>query len=87
MVSETTLTTYSLADGELIFGEYSFVTTDDFFDDIDEPTEIIKQVWVLRSEERLLRPLCGQCGNSQAVYWGLCQPCAALDDPEFFGEE
>lgn len=44
-------TTYEMADGSLVCGEYAFVTELEFFDDNPEPTELVKAVWVLRSVE------------------------------------
>ena len=79
-----TMTTYCLANGELIDGEFSFVTTDDFFGDVDDRTEIVKQVWVLQSEEHIVLPLCAECWGPPVEYWGLCEPCARIDDPEAF---
>lgn len=46
-----TMTTYRMADGSQIFGEYSFVTETEFFDDSSEPTELIKETWTLWSSE------------------------------------
>lgn len=43
--------TYKLANGDLVGGEYGFVTDDEFFDDIDEPVEVVKQTWRLVSSE------------------------------------
>lgn len=50
-VDHPEMTTWKLADGGLIVDEYSFVTSDDWFDDIDEPVELTKEVWVCQSSE------------------------------------
>jgi hypothetical protein len=39
------LVTYKQADGGLIFGEFSFVTELEFFDDADKPIEVVKETW------------------------------------------
>jgi hypothetical protein len=43
-----TFTTYKMADGDLIYGEFGWVEHTEFFDDADEPTPLIKEVWVLQ---------------------------------------
>lgn len=48
-MTETPFVTYRNADREPICGEYSFVTDLDYwFDDIDEPVELVEEVWDLR---------------------------------------
>ena len=50
-------TTYSMADGSEIYGEYSFVTeTDGWFDDRDEEIRLIKRTYLLVSEEEVVLP-------------------------------
>jgi hypothetical protein len=44
-------TTYRLADGDLIGGEFSFVTDTEFFEERDEPVDVVKETWVLQSSE------------------------------------
>lgn len=42
-----TFDTFKMANGEPVLGEYEFVTgTDGWFDDIDEPVELLHEVWV-----------------------------------------
>jgi hypothetical protein len=45
------LTTYKRADGEPI-GDFSWVSDIEYFEDLDEPVEVIKQVWGLRTEQQ-----------------------------------
>jgi hypothetical protein len=71
-------TTYRLADGELIFGEYSFVTDPDFFDDCDERIEVIKEVWQLVDEQLLFfgpPHVCPECGETVENEGDLCADC------------
>lgn len=42
-------TTYRRQDGESICDEYSFVTELEWFEDDDEPTDLIEERWVLQS--------------------------------------
>lgn len=44
--------TFKLADGELVYGEFGWVTDLDFFDDIDEPIELIEERWQRTYERR-----------------------------------
>lgn len=46
-----TMTTYQMADGSDIYGEYGWVTETEFFDGADEPTDLIKKTWVLQACE------------------------------------
>ncbi len=46
-LNQPTLTTYERADGEPIAGEFDFVTQLEWFEDDDEPTELIKRTWHL----------------------------------------
>lgn len=46
---KVTFTTYKRTDGEMIGGEFSFVTGLEWFDDDDEPTELLRETWVLKS--------------------------------------
>jgi hypothetical protein len=47
---------YSMADGDLVFGEYEFVTDLVFFDDRDEEVRLIKRTYRLISEEEVVLP-------------------------------
>lgn len=49
-----TLTTYRLANGEPVFGEYEWVTGPEFFEKCDEPTTVIKEEWVLESAQEIV---------------------------------
>ena len=48
-----TMTTYKRVDGELICGEFGFVGELEWFEDDDEPTELIKEVWIRQSIENV----------------------------------
>lgn len=48
-----TMTTYRCADGELVAGEFMFVTGLEWFETDDEPTELIKQTWRLVESETI----------------------------------
>lgn len=50
-MSEKTWITYRMEDGSPIFGEYAWVTQEEFFDDVDEPTRVIKETWTLAESE------------------------------------
>jgi hypothetical protein len=52
LAEETLKITYERADGEMIFGEYSWVGELEFFDDEDEPIDLIKKTWLLMNEEQ-----------------------------------
>jgi hypothetical protein len=58
--SDGEMTTYRMADGSQVYGEYSFVTDLEFFDESDEPVELVKETWILRFREhvRYHSPLC-----------------------------
>jgi len=42
-----TWTTYCRADGEMIYGDYSFVTELEWFEEDYEPTSLVQQTWQL----------------------------------------
>jgi hypothetical protein len=80
-------TTYRLPQGELVYGEYAFVTTPEFFEEVDEPTAVTREDWTLaeRSTVWFFPPL-GGCAvtdcDDDAVEWlqhddgswdGLCE--------------
>lgn len=46
-----TWTTYRMANGEPIWGDYAWVDSPEFFDDLDEPIEVVKEVWVLQNSD------------------------------------
>lgn len=50
-MANDSFTTYRMADGSLIYGEFTFVTESEFFDGIDIPTEVVKETWSLVSRE------------------------------------
>lgn len=52
-VMASPMTTYRRADGELVYGEYLFVMQPEFFEDVDEPVEVIKETWTLTASERV----------------------------------
>lgn len=82
-MDKTTMTTYRRADGELIYGEFSFVCDTEFFEDADETTEYVEEVWELKAARTFTLPLCTQC-DRPATHWGLCEKHAEEDDPEAF---
>lgn len=62
MVDEVrTMTTYRRADGGDVIDEYAFVTGLEWFENDDEPTELIKEVWVLQEESTVVVPDPGCC--------------------------
>lgn len=48
-----TMTTYRMADGDLVSGEFGWVANTEYFEDTEEPVELIKEVWVLQVAEDL----------------------------------
>ena len=78
--------TYRLTSGDPIMGEFSFMTSlDGWTEDLDEATEIVEEVWVLKSSRIFTLPTCAEC-DEPATYWGLCETHARIDDPESFAE-
>jgi hypothetical protein len=47
---------YSMADGSQVWGEYSFVTDLEFFDDRDREIRLIKRTYALVAEEEVVLP-------------------------------
>lgn len=45
--------TYRLANGDPIWGEYAFVTGTEFFEDVADETEVIKETWLLKETETI----------------------------------
>ena len=48
--------TYQMADGSQVWGEYSFVTDLEFFEDRDVEIRLIKRTYRLVSEEEIVLP-------------------------------
>ena len=66
-----TMTTYRRADGELIGGEYAFVTELEWFETDDDLTELVEERW--------------ECVASRTVWagWAWCAQCSErLDVPD-----
>jgi hypothetical protein len=62
------LVTYKMADGSLIGGEFSWTTDLEFFDEGDDPSEVVREWWRLVRRERLrINPA------------GYVKPCEACD--------
>lgn len=84
------LTTWEMADGEPIWGEFDFLTDRLWIDegDWDEPVEFVRTEWVAvrrtkswRSEDR---PVCSSChGKGETSSGGECGQCRGgyLPDP------
>lgn len=65
-MSDKTMTTYKRADGELIGGEFGWVADPEYFEDDDEPTQIVEEVWALQSTRTVWAPdrgYCIECGE------------------------
>jgi hypothetical protein len=45
--------TYKQADGQPVDGEYAWVTDLEYFADVDQPTDVVKETWTLVSRETL----------------------------------
>jgi len=78
------MTTYKLKSGDPVYGEYSWVTTLDYFDEDDEPNDLIEEVWECVSfrEFKYPTPKCIECDNTDRQLFEtddglLCAPCAA----------
>lgn len=69
---ETEMTTYRNADGSLIDGEFGWVGELDFWDeaDLDEPTEVVKQVWICQSTETIRLLPTGWCDTHALCCYG-----------------
>ena len=50
-VSDKTWVTYRMEDGSQIFGEYAWVENPEFFEEVSEPTRVIKETWILKESE------------------------------------
>lgn len=51
---DNTWTTYRMADGSLVFGEYAWVENEEFFEELDEPVKVVKETWVLQKTEMVV---------------------------------
>jgi hypothetical protein len=82
------------ADGEPIYGDYSHVIVDGDTDwtpaeeDGEEAATVYEMVrMVVDVLERRTLPTCREHGCVvPARYWGLCEPHARVDDPEYFAD-
>lgn len=75
------MTTYRLADGDPVYGEYAFVTDTEYFNDRFDPVKVVQERWVLskRVEMWLPEPCCIECGDPLPDYDGERLGC---DKPE-----
>lgn len=92
MTDATTMTTYKRADGEMIAGEYGWVTEMESVaaeaEDAEESIEFVEEVWTLQSRRTFIFPVCGADGCQEAIqFWGLCEKHAREDDPDSFTAE
>lgn len=81
------MTTYRLANGEPIYGEYDFVLQTDYFDDADT-VEVVSETWVLLCSDTLIlggwMTWCSECEDETeelntaptGVHQRFCQACA-----------
>lgn len=80
------MTTWRMADGTLIAGEYSFTTTPEFFDDEDDPVRVVREVWSLtESVESWQHPttcihLSADCSGDGEIEGDTCPTCAGDGD-------
>jgi hypothetical protein len=79
---DTLRTTYRRADGELIAGEYGYTSELEWFENDDEPTDLIEEVWVLSSSRPLrvvptgyVRAWCGECDGPISDGETKCVSC------------
>lgn len=80
-----TMVTYKMADGSSVAGEFGWVSSLDYFDEDDEPSDVVEEVWSLVSRRTItVGPKC-HCGEV-AIFWGLCEKHAREDDPEHFAD-
>lgn len=45
MPDANTMTTYRMADGSEVYGEFSIVLDEEYFTEGDEKVEVVKEVW------------------------------------------
>jgi hypothetical protein len=82
------------ADGEPLYGDYSHVIVSDENDwtpaeeDGEEAATVYEMVRMIAEVvDRRTLPLCREHGCADlAAYWGLCEPHARDDDPEYFAD-
>lgn len=59
-------TTYKIANGDLVWGEYEWVSDLNFFEEVDEPATLLKETWVCVGREEIVvgarGPSCPNCG-------------------------
>lgn len=81
-------------DGELVFGEYSFLVVagesdwtpaEDDTEWANDPTEYEMVRMTVEVVERRTFPSCREC-DQPAAHWGLCEHHAREDDPEAFAD-
>lgn len=56
-------TTYKMADGSLIWGEYEWVSDTNFFDDSDEELQVVRERWVCIERETITLNHVNRCPN------------------------
>lgn len=67
-------TTYRMADGSQIYGEYAFVDGPEFFEGVDQPTDVVEETWVLKSSRTV---------TFKPTHWddeAVCDDCGLVDD-------
>lgn len=75
------MTTYRLADGELIAGEFGWVAETEWFDDGDDPVELVREVWQRVKVDRLTylptsyHPPCEACETEGELNGTDCPEC------------
>lgn len=82
MTEPITMKIYKRGDGELWDDFARVVDIDPYLDELDDETEVIEEVWELKSSRAFSRS-CHDC-EEPAKHWGLCETHAREDDPEYF---
>jgi hypothetical protein len=79
------MTTYRRADGEMI-GDFAWVNDREFFDEEDEPIDLIEEHWVKVKEIKLRKYprhyLCEECGGEGC---DQCEDGESLDADRWVG--
>ena len=78
-------TTYRLADGEPIYGEYAWVDDSSYFDDMGEAVEVIVETWqLIDSTTKRLGPLglCAACQGEQEIDGAMCATCGGSGEEQ-----